>query len=516
MQPNISKTIQFTEQITRPIQYIYFRLPLSMSYSLIALTTIAFVAVILNTSKASNSHAAWILAVVLLYELYGLQAFMMKQRHELKDGVDQLLSKHHSTKLAATIAHAPARTPLLAELHELHAKAQSSARALKYSANELSGSCIELDSNTHALSQCAEEIASMIEESSAAMEQFSASVERNTLHVRQATSRADKTANLTIAAQGAMDVLAAKLVSTSEQSMLVLESIALIEDIAFQTNLLALNAAIEAARASEHGRGFAVVATEVRKLAQRASIATEDAKKIVSECLQEINSTTALTAQAKSDIGNLSQLAENTHSLIQEIAAASAEQTSGATQIKTALEQMSTLTQRNAAAAESLVKLTDCTRADANGLLKLLEQFSQDEFENCDVAVGLARRTLIEIEQFGVERVCSRLNENNVDASAEQQQYTVGVWDLSGLCLANSTKAHYVGKNHLDGSLMNGGADLKGIADKVKDFQSGWHDYFSIHPLTGKKTKKLTYAQLIPNSTLFVSASVFEKDRSHA
>jgi methyl-accepting chemotaxis protein len=125
-----------------------------------------------------------------------------------------------------------------------------------------------------------------------------------------------------------------------------------IDEIAFQTNILALNAAVEAARAGEAGAGFAVVADEVRSLAQRSAQAARESAEKIAESISRGDHGAKLSAKVATGLQEIVQNVRGVDELIAEISTASNEQSSGLTQIVTAVSQIDQVTQTNAASAQ--------------------------------------------------------------------------------------------------------------------------------------------------------------------
>lgn len=239
--------------------------------------------------------------------------------------------------------------------------------------NEIVGEISEAAENVSAgsseISFTATQIAQGASEQAASSEEVSSSIEEMASTIMQNSENAVETEKIASLTSNSINDVSESAQETLKAIRQISAKIGIINDIAEKTDLLAINAAIEAARAGDHGKGFAVVAAEVRKLAEISQKAAAEINEISGSTLRATEESTGKMLKIIPDV-------QRTARLVQEIAAASTEQSLGAEQIAKAVDQFSQVTQQNSAAAEEMSSSSEELASQAEALKDSISFFN--------------------------------------------------------------------------------------------------------------------------------------------
>ena len=278
--------------------------------------------------------------------------------------------------LSTRIAVPPgAQGSVVDAMAQMQASLARTVTQVRQASDSIATGSAEIATGNQDLSSRTEAQASNLEQTAASMEELNATVKNNADTARQASQLAGSAS--AVAAKGGEVV--GRVVTTmseiTESSRRIAEIIGTIDGIAFQTNILALNAAVEAARAGEQGRGFAVVAGEVRALAQRSAEAAKEIKSLIGTSVDKVEAGSKLVDEAGHTMSDIVAQVQRVSDLINEISAATGEQTSGIGQVNEAVTQLDQMTQQNAALVEESAAAAESLKLQAHQMVQAVAVF---------------------------------------------------------------------------------------------------------------------------------------------
>lgn len=253
-------------------------------------------------------------------------------------------------------------------LEQMLGEIREAVETINTASSEISQGNTDLSSRT-------EQQASSLEETASSMEELTSTVRQNADNARQANTLAAKASDVAVDGGDLIEQVVKTMASINDSAQKISDIIGVIDGIAFQTNILALNAAVEAARAGEQGRGFAVVASEVRTLAQRSANAAKDIKSLISDSVSKINNGNELVGKSGDTMKEIVTSIKRVNDIMSEIAAASAEQSSGLDEVGKAVSQMDEMTQQNAALVEEAAAAAESLQSQAEQLAMNVARF---------------------------------------------------------------------------------------------------------------------------------------------
>lgn len=200
-------------------------------------------------------------------------------------------------------------------------------------------------------------------------------IQSSAVRCGNASELVDRAIGYAAEADKKMEQLVAATRNIDESSTQIGSIVKTIEDIAFQTNILALNASVEAARAGEAGKGFSVVSGEVRSLASKSAEAAKNTGVLIGRSMQDAKTGTESTSLAISAMQIINECIQSIKTLMDEIAAASVQQSDMIVSVENRIKEVSKVIETNSSAAERSAEISNKLSDQAKTLNQLISRF---------------------------------------------------------------------------------------------------------------------------------------------
>jgi methyl-accepting chemotaxis protein WspA len=284
----------------------------------------------------------------------------------------------------------------IAKIHTIVQRVREASVQMLSTAAEINGAARQQESTAHALGSSTSEIAASVRQISATSKELSATMNEVSERAGRATALADtgqtRLGHMATAMQqlvAATGAVSSKLATIREKADAINGVVTTITKVADQTNLLSINAAIEAEKAGEYGRGFLVVAREIRRLADQTAVATLDIETMVRQMQDAVSAGVMqmdkFTEEVRTGVARIAEINAQTGQIIEEVHALSERfrlvnegvrnQSLGAEQIDTAMEQVTAGAQQTRASIDEFKRATEHLRGSVALLNQEVSQF---------------------------------------------------------------------------------------------------------------------------------------------
>ena len=254
-----------------------------------------------------------------------------------------------------------------------------STNDLSVAAEETAASIAQMLSSIKQVSGNSEQLSESAEQTSSSITEMGSSVKEVEERAREAARLAEKVsqeasdrgmAAIREAIKGmenikeAVEATAAVVNRLASRSHEIGQILKVIDDVTDQTSLLALNAAILAAQAGEHGKGFSVVAEEIKDLAERTAVSTQEITGMISAVQAETEQSVQAMARGLKAVETGSGLVNITSEVLEQVAESSLQSANMARAIeRTTAEQARSVAQITGAAASIADRIEQIARS---------------------------------------------------------------------------------------------------------------------------------------------------------